>query len=127
MSIPSAPLSSPVLERNRPLADRVWADWFTQIVDHVEDTPHTHTGDFTAGKEHRLLVDASLSDVTISLPAMSTLTTKGYSITKIDSTTNVVIVDPYGAETILGDSTLIIANQYDTADMFPASEGWFLE
>ena len=127
MSIPNAPLSSPVLERDRPLADRAWADWFTQIVDHVEDTPHTHTGDFTAGKEHRLLIDATSGDVTISLPAIATLTTKGYSVTKIDSSSNHVIIDPYIDETILGDSTLIITGQYDTADIFPASEGWFLE
>ena len=111
MSIPNAPLSSPVLERDRPLADRAWADWFTQIVDHVEDTPHIHDGDFTAGNEHRLLIDATAGDVTISLSAIASLTTKGYSVTKIDSSANKVIIDPYGAETILGDSTLEILFQ----------------
>lgn len=53
-----------------------------------------------------ILVDASAGDVTLTLPAASAQPGRVIEIKKIDSSTNQVIIDPSGADTIEGESTL---------------------
>ena len=60
-------------------------------------------------------VDASSGAVTITLPAVATATNGFFVyIKKTDSSSNQVIVDADGAETIDGSTTLSLASQYDT-------------
>lgn len=95
----------------------------------LEPAPSIQTGDFTAGTSHRYLVDASGGAITVSLPSVVGFYPRGYSITKTDSSANLVIIVPDGSETILGDVDLRIARQFDSPDIFPSEEnsGWYAE
>lgn len=53
-----------------------------------------------------ILVDASLGDVTLSLPAASLHPGREIRIKKIDDTVNAVIIDPAGADLIEEDTSL---------------------
>jgi hypothetical protein len=68
-------------------------------------------------------VSATASNITITLPALSTLDYDDFTIRKIDSSTNTVTIDANESETINGDTTLILTNQYDAAHLV-AGEEW---
>lgn len=53
-----------------------------------------------------ILVDATLGDVTLTLPAVSAWPGRIIQVKKIDSTVNQVIIDPAGADLIEGEATL---------------------
>jgi len=127
MSISNPPLNQPYDDRG--FIERAWAAFFTEITNAVEDTPNPQTTSFTVGSSYRYLVDATAGDVTVTLPPVAGQNTKGYSITKTDSSTNLVIIVPDGSDTILGDVDLRVAAQYDTPDLFPSVEdsNWYLE
>lgn len=62
-----------------------------------------------------LLCDASTSALTITLPAASAEEGRIYNVKKIDSSANAVTIEPDGSDTIDGDTSLIIADQYNSA------------
>lgn len=66
------------------------------------------TGTYTAGSETVLLADSSGGLFTISLPAAASSLGKFYQIKKISTDTNVITIDPNGAETIDGQSTAFL-------------------
>jgi len=68
-----------------------------------------------------ILVDATKSDVTISLPNTNSCEGKLFHIKKIDDTENRVIVDPYNDEEIDGCTVYYISNQYDCMDVVSAN------
>lgn len=87
----------------------------------------TVTADYTvtSGDEY-ILVDASIDPVTITLPAVSGLTGKKYTIKKIDTTVNTVTVDADGAETIDDDETAVITDPYTSIDLVCDGSEWWV-
>lgn len=71
-----------------------------------------------------LNVDASGGNVTITLPALADMNNEDFVIRKVDSSSNQVIIDPNGAETINGDTTLVIVNQYSAAHIISGDTEW---
>jgi hypothetical protein len=62
-----------------------------------------------------ILVDATSGAVTVTLPTAASNGGKSIEVKKIDSSTNAVIVDANGAETIDGQLTQTISLQYNNA------------
>lgn len=76
-------------------------------------TTVTKTSNYTATtNDHTIRVDSTSGNVTIALPAASGNTGRIFVIKKIASA-NTVTVDPSGAETIDGNSTIALASQYE--------------
>jgi len=85
----------------------------------------TKTADYTADSEDTvILADATSGDITITLPSAST--GLHYYIKKIDSSSNKVIVDGDGSETIDGSTTQDIISQYDTLEIVSDGTGWYI-
>ena len=81
------------------------------------------TADYTAtSSDTVILVDATSGDVTITLPAVSS--GLHYYIKKTDSSSNKVIVDGDGSETIDGSTTQDIISQYDAMEIVSDGTSW---
>lgn len=65
-----------------------------------------------------ILVDASAGNVSISLPAVSGIGVKfRFTVKKIDNSDNTVTIDPEGADTIDGATTLVIEGQWEAVEI----------
>lgn len=73
--------------------------------------------------EHMFLVDATAGDITINLPTAVGNTAK-ITIKKTDSSTNIVITDASGAQTIDGDLTKEIYFQNTTMTIISDGSNW---
>ena len=74
----------------------------------------TKTGNYTASiNDDTILCNASVSSFSVLLPSASIRLGKIYNIKKIDSSSNGIIIDPSGTETIEGNAILSIQNQWD--------------
>lgn len=73
-----------------------------------------------------VLVDASAGTVTVTLPAAATAA-DGFQIRvlKTDSSVNAVTVDGDGAETIDGQTTFVLGNQFDAGLFVTNATAWF--
>jgi len=88
-------------------------------------TVATKTADYTVtSSDEVILADATSGDITITLPSAST--GLHYYIKKIDSSSNKVIVDGDGSETIDGSTTQDIISQYDTIEIVSDGTGWYI-
>lgn len=89
-------------------------------------TVTSKTSTFTAGDIMIVLVDASAGDVVVNLPTVASgiANLARYIFKKIDSTVNLVTVNPSGAETIDGEATMIINTQYDAMQIIPFGTEW---
>lgn len=58
-----------------------------------------------------ILCDCTSNNITINLPTAIGNTAR-YKIKKIDSSSNTVIIDPFGTQTIDGSTTVTISKQY---------------
>jgi len=72
------------------------------------------------------LCDATLADMTLTLPYAGLCTSRIYTIKKTDATANTVTIEGLGAETIDGDLTLVIQSQYDSVFLFSDSTNWHI-
>jgi len=74
--------------------------------------------------EDNVVVDATVGDITLSLPPASNngLT---YKIVKSDSSDNLIILDPNGSETINGSATTTLHGQYGGTIIASDGSGWF--
>ena len=74
-----------------------------------------------------ILIDASSNDVTANLDAAATLGS-GYTITfkRVDSTDNLVRIDPNGSETIDGITTFDINEQYESVTIKCDGSNWYV-
>lgn len=79
-----------------------------------------------ADVETIILVDATSGAITITLPPALSYLNKIYTIKKIDSTTNSVIVDGNGAETIDNNQTVTIGFQYTTLQIVSNGIAWYI-
>jgi hypothetical protein len=76
------------------------------------------SADYEAGiGDDVIAVDASGGAVTISFPVASDFENKIWTIKKIDSSSNAVILDPDSSETIDGATTYSISTQYDSVSI----------
>lgn len=75
-------------------------------------------------EDHTILVNATTAAVTITLPPVSSKAYPYVVIKKIDSTANTVTIDPPGAGTIDGVTTLVLRNQYSTALLHADATEW---
>ena len=72
-----------------------------------------------------LAVTCSSTDITISLPTAAS-NQAAYNIIKVDSTANKVIIDADGAETIDGDGTIYIYDQWDFVQVQSDGTNWVI-
>ena len=73
---------------------------------------------------HIALVDASGGAATMSIPSVSGLVGRKYTIIKDDSSANAVTIDPDGAETINGVSSVSLASQGDAVTLVSDGAEW---
>ena len=73
-----------------------------------------------------LFADSSGGELTIDLPAASTMNGKTLTVKKIDVSANLVILDAAGAETIDGNVDLALADQYISITLVSIGTEWFI-
>lgn len=69
-------------------------------------------------------VDATAGTVTINLPAAASYKGKMYTITKVDSSANFIIVDGNASEVINGATTKVLINQWDQLNILSDGVQW---
>lgn len=80
--------------------------------------------DYLATEKSIILVDASGGNITISLPAAIGSIGRLYCIKKIDSSSNLVIVDGNNVETIDGNLTVSITTQFASLAIVCNGSSW---
>ena len=73
-----------------------------------------------------ILVDASSSTVTITLPSAVGVSGETYHVKKIDSTANNVVIESTGSETIDGELFKIITSQWTSLHLVSNGTSWFV-
>jgi len=73
-----------------------------------------------------VFVDATSGAITINLPAASTMDEQRLNIKKIDSSVNAVTIDADGAETIDGELTRLLTDQYANITIISDGSEWFI-
>lgn len=73
-----------------------------------------------------VFADATSGALTVSLPAVAGYTGRVFEVKKIDSSANLVTVDPNGAETIDGAATRVLATQYEAVQFISNGSAWFI-
>ena len=87
--------------------------------------PQSKTATFTASlAEHSYVCDASGGAFTANLPTAVGCAGKEFVIKKIDSSANVVTIDPNGSETINGNATTALDNQNESATLYSDGTNW---
>lgn len=87
----------------------------------------TVLGTYTAGRDdHTILANASAAAFTITLPAPNSRAYPYLVIKKTDATGNAVTLNPAGAATIDGASTLSIGSQYQQVVLHANATGWHI-
>lgn len=86
--------------------------------------------DFTAGTRDHLIAYTSLSaGRTVSLPAASSLKVGDSYIVKDESggaSSNNIVIDPDGSETIDGAATFTISADYGRVEIYTDGSNWFI-
>ena len=81
----------------------------------------------TLTADHYLVVvDASSSNITITLPAATSHTNRIYIIKKIDSLNHTVKIDANGTEKIDGEETITLNLQYSYVTIICDGDEWFI-
>lgn len=80
----------------------------------------------TAGNDSTILVDATSSPITITLPAASTKTNYFYRIKKIDASANAITIALNGLDTLDGETTWIIAYKDTCMDIVSNGTNWYI-
>lgn len=84
----------------------------------------TITATTTLNDTHNIVLCNNSSDIDVDLPASSSNTDKVYYIKKIGNNANTVTIDPNGAETIDGATTLILYVRYDAVRIVSDGSNW---
>ena len=83
------------------------------------DSPYT-----TTPTDDTILCDATSGSITINLLTAVGISGKKYNIKKIDSTSNSVTIDPDGAETIDGETSITITGENDNYTIQSDGTNW---
>ena len=87
----------------------------------------TKTADYTiVSSDYSILGNAASESITISLPAAASYTGRMFVIKKVDSSANLVTIDPNGAETIDGASTYDLNVQWEAIQVQSNGTSWFV-
>lgn len=93
----------------------------------VSSTTDVTAATYTAGGgEQHINADCTSNAITISLPAASTMAGRWLNVKKIDSTGNVVTIDPNGSETIDGATTISLTMQYESVTLYSDGTEWWI-
>ena len=91
------------------------------------DNVVTKTIDYTAVTNDYVLVNATSGDVTITLPTAIGNSGKKINITKIDNSTNKVIINTSLSQTILGELVQYITYKYDNYTLISDGANWLIK
>lgn len=80
----------------------------------------------TSSSANIILINALSGAVTIVMPAASTVANKVFSIKKIDTSANQVIVDVDGSEKIDGDANVVISFPESTLQIVSDGSNWYI-
>ena len=109
-----------------PVLDQLWYDTSGDAND-ISLRIVTKTSNYSATlADFTILCDATSNSITISLPVASSVSGHIYHIKKIDSSTNDVIIDAPGAETIDGSATAATNIQWTTISVQSNGSNWFI-
>ena len=87
----------------------------------------TKTANYTiTTADHTILIDASISVVTLLMPTAIGVAGREYDIKKIDSSRNVVSIVAYGDEEIDGDGSINLTNQYEAITLKSDGANWWI-
>lgn len=87
----------------------------------------TKTSDYTiTSADNMILVDASAGDVTVTLPTAVGISGVEYVIKKIDSSSNFVIIEGNGSQTIDGETDQRTDGQYTSITVVSNGTNWFI-
>lgn len=75
--------------------------------------------------DFRILADATLGPIIITLPSVAGIGRREHIVHKIDASVNTVTVKGFGAQLINGVNTLVLANQYDKREFVTTGSVWF--
>lgn len=89
----------------------------------VESTPYTANHLLTAAQD-TVFGDATSGAITFSLPTAVGIKGVEYTIVKIDSSDNAVIIDPDGSETINGASNYALTVQNESKTVYSDGSNW---
>lgn len=86
----------------------------------------TITADTTLAATDDTILCNNSSNITITLPAASTVTGKRYTIKKTSNNNNTVTIDADGSETIDGATTIVLYMRYDGLVIQTEGANWFI-
>ena len=87
----------------------------------------TVTGNYTINNSDcTVLCDATGGNITITLPAADSADERRFSIKKIDSSANLVTITPSGANTVDGESSVIIELQWVNVVVQSNGTNWYI-
>lgn len=92
----------------------------------VASVPKTYTSDHTVVSEHILFADASSNSVTFTLPDATTVDGELLRFKKLDATGNAMVIEPFGAQTVDGDSSLSVVDQWTSVDIVASGSAWYI-
>ena len=75
-------------------------------------------------QDDQIFVITGAVDRTVSLPSAVGLLGKVYTVEKMDAGVGQVIIDPAGAETILGNPTALFVSQFDILTFMSDGANW---
>lgn len=81
---------------------------------------------YTASMFGNILIDATVGDVPINLPSSSGISGRIYTIKKVSTDTNDVIITPNGSETIDGQTTLELRKPYTAVRIVTDGNNFFI-
>ena len=81
---------------------------------------------YTAGNQSTIIANAASGNITVSLPSASTCTNRIYTIKKIDSSSNDVIIDASGSQTIDGQLTRTLTERYEYVKIQSDGSNWHI-
>lgn len=101
--------------------------WLSQNVGSTSTRTVTATDDIDDTTDYVFInADASGGAITLTLPAVADAARRTIHVTKVDSSAYTVTVDGSGAETINGDTTLVIQYQWSSASLFCTGTEWVI-
>lgn len=86
----------------------------------------TASSDTLDDTNHIVLCDATSNAITINLPAASGSSGLIYHIKKVDSSINIITIDPNGSELIDGDTTKEITEQHTSVQIVCDGSAWYV-
>lgn len=94
---------------------------FATVTKANADSPYTATA-----SDYTILCNATAGAITINLPAAASHTGRIYNIKKTDSSVNAITIDGNAAETIDGDTTVLLGTQYHSLTIQCDGSNWHI-